>query len=104
VPTDPKYRVALRLFRTDGAPAVSFNIYSMTDDTRLAGGQLLLTAPTSNPMFTSLAIGDLVQRFPQLAGKGPLRIEVGQPSSRAGWALVSVTNNETQHVTVIAPH
>ena len=104
VPTDPKYRVALRLFRTDGAPAVGFNIYSMTDETRLAGGQLLLTAPTSNPMFTSLAIGDLVQRFPQLAGKGPLRIEIGQPSSRAGWALVSVTNNDTQHVTVIAPH
>lgn len=104
VPTDPRYRVALRIFRTDGAPAVSFNIFSLYDGTHLEGGQLLLTAPTSNPMFTSRVIGDLVQMFPKIAGKGPLRIEIGQPSSRAGWALVSVTNNETQHVTVIAPH
>ena len=73
-------------------------------DVPLVGGQLVLSdASASTPMLTSTAI-DLATRFPELAGKGPLRIEIGEPSSRAMWALVSVTNNETQHVTVIAPH
>jgi hypothetical protein len=104
VPADPKYRVALRVFRTDGTAAVNVNIYSMADGTRLAGDQLTMSTPTPNPMFTSLVIGDLVQRFPDIAGKAPLRIDVGSASSRAAWALISITNNETQHVTVLAPH
>jgi hypothetical protein len=104
VPTDPKYRVALRVFRTDGTAAVNVNIYSMADGTRLAGDQLTMSAPTSNPMFTSVVVGDLVQRFPDIAGKGSLRIDVGNAPSRAAWALVSITNNDTQHVTVLAPH
>lgn len=104
VPADPKYRVALRVFRTDGTAAVNVNIYSMADNKRIAGDQLAMSAPTSNPLFTSLVMGDLAARFPDIAGKGPLRIEVGSASPRAAWALVSVTNNETQHVTVLAPH
>jgi hypothetical protein len=108
VPTDAKYRTTLRVFRTDGAGGVNFRIFSMNGDdanaSPLVGGQLALSAASaSTPMLTSTAI-DLATRFPELAGKGPLRIEIGQPSSRAMWALVSVTNNETQHVTVIAPH
>ena len=104
VPTEPKYRVALRIFRTDGALAVNVDIYTMNGDTTLAGGQLLLAANASNPMITSLTIQDLVARFPEIAGKGPLRIAIGGASSRSTWALVSVTNNDTQHVTVLAPH
>ena len=104
VPTDSKYRVALRLFRTDGAPAVAIAVFSRSGAFIDFDQVPLSPASPATPMFMSATIPDLVQRFPRIAGQGPLRIEIGAPSSRSTWALVSVTNNETQHVTVIAPH
>lgn len=99
MPTDSKYRVALRLFRIDGGGSVHVRIFTMTGDTLLVDTDVALTDG-------SAAIADLVAAYPpQLAGKGPLRIEVdGKTSQRVTYALVSVTNNDTQHVTVIAPH
>ena len=104
VPTDAKYRVALRLYRTDGAPAVAVYFYSLSDALITLDQVSLSPASATTPMFMSATISDLVRRYPALAGKGPLRIEIGGPSSRSMWALVSITNNETQHVTVIAPN
>jgi len=49
---------------------------------------------------------DLVTTFPALAGKGPLRVVIApafDTPEREVWGFVSVTNNETQHVTVISP-
>ena len=51
-----------------------------------------------------LLIGDLLAEAPQLIGKGPLRIDVSPfESATRAWGYVSITNNDTQHVTVIAP-
>ncbi len=92
VPSDPRYRVALRAFRNDSVISpVGFRIRPMQSedqplvDLRFEGGEV--------------HIGDLLTRFPQLQGKGPLRIDVN-----GSWGFVSVTNNETQHVTIISPH
>ena len=49
-------------------------------------------------------IGDLLAEHPEVVGKGALRIDISpfEPATRA-WGYVSITNNDTQHVTVIAP-
>jgi len=92
VPTDERYRVALRIYRIDRGTAVHLRIGP------LAG------APVVDTFVTTGVIGDLVQQFPQVAGKGPLRIEVDSRTTVPGtWAFVSVTNNQTQAVTIISP-
>lgn len=40
---------------------------------------------------------------PRIAGNAAVRISVEAPSGEPIWAFVSVTNNETQHVTIITP-
>lgn len=63
-----------------------------------------LSPSSASSQLNVAFIGDLLTTFPQLAGKGPLRIELdGTPGQRASWAFVSVTNNTTQNVTVISP-
>jgi hypothetical protein len=48
---------------------------------------------------------DLTAAFPQLASAQLLRIVLDPVSADLRfWAFVSVTNNETQHVTVITPN
>lgn len=112
VPTDARYRVALRLYRIDGETALRLRIRTLdalegygpvAEEPPLVDQIVPLTA--ANLTLTSAYIGDLLTSFPQLAGRGPLRIEIdGTSKQRTSWAFVSVTNNTTQHVTVIAPH
>jgi len=103
VPTDPKFRVALRIFRTDGSPVARLRIFASAAGQPLADAEVQLTPGPFG--YSSLNMPDLVQSIPQLAGKGPLRIEIdGETGRRVISALVSVTNNATQHVTIIAPH
>jgi hypothetical protein len=102
VPTDPKYRTALRVFRTDGGASAHLRVF-ITQLQPLVDTELFLASGPQG--YSSLVIPDLVQRFPELAGKAPLRIEINSETGRrVTSALVSVTNNETQHVTVLAPH
>jgi hypothetical protein len=98
VPTDTKYRTTLRLFRIDGGDSVHVRIFPNEREDVLVDADVALTNGFA-------AIADLVAQYPQLAGKGPLRITVdGKTSQRVTYALVSVTNNDTQNVTVLAPH
>lgn len=47
---------------------------------------------------------DLLSTIPELAGNASVRIEVDTPGLlRRLWAFVAVTNNETQHVTLVSP-
>ena len=70
----------------------------------------------TNPSYPGFAmVGDLMSAFPQLAGLAArpgdvtgiprVRIDIDPitPALRF-WAFASVTNNETQHVTVITPN
>lgn len=47
---------------------------------------------------------DSLGSIPELAGNDSVRIEITTPSLRRLWAYVAVTNNETQHVTIVSPH
>lgn len=110
IPISPKYRVALRVYNVDSVDeAVGITIFGMN------GGQTrvmtTLALRSSDPCATNdpcasdepafAMIGDLVAAFPELAGEHSVRMQVFS-SSRA-WAFVSVTNNETQEVTIISP-
>jgi IPT/TIG domain len=96
VPTDPRFRVALRVY----GPSASLTIQPLNSDDVLVS---TFVNATGNPPLAQ--ISDLVGTYPQLAGKGPLRITVSPsiPGNPNLWAFVSVTNNETQHVTTISP-
>lgn len=51
-------------------------------------------------------INDLIAKYPQLTGLGPLRVEIDpliRDGARSAWGFITVTNNETQHVTVLSP-
>lgn len=103
VPTDALFRVTLRAYRIDNVSNLFMQIRPMA-------------APSSQPLVSTTlslhavdglqvaTIGDLVGTYPQLAGQGPLVIRLySQTPQPATWAFVSITNNDTQHVTVIAP-
>lgn len=109
VPTDDRFRQMLRVYDFDSSLAARVDVRLFAPDgTLLAVGTL--------PLKTSLIpeqrlrrpgyaeIGWLAASFPQIRAFERVRVEVvpTTPGLRY-WALVSVTNNETQHVTIIEP-
>lgn len=114
VPTDLRFRQMLRIYDFDGqnGKRARVRIFDQTNDSELASTIVTLSpGPTNDPtlnMYPELPgyeqIGSLADVFPQLAvtSKVRLTIEPIDPGLRF-WAFVSVTNNETQHVTTITP-
>jgi IPT/TIG domain-containing protein len=99
IPTDPRFRVALRVYGDNG-DGIALTIQPLESDDKLVSDFVFLA---DHPGYAQ--ISDLVAKYPQLAGRGPLRITLapavaGNPTL---WAFASVTNNETQHVTTISP-
>jgi len=101
VPSDPRYRIGLRLYAYDTIPTTMAIGISALQGGQSAGFTVTLL-PAHEHAF--LLIGNLLASAPQLIGNGPLRIDITplEPGTRA-WGYVSITNNETQHVTTIAP-
>jgi hypothetical protein len=128
VPADTRFRSALCVYDFDSvndspSSAVRFRIYDMcgvgTGDRNCSNSAIVDTVITLPPGFpargsfpvypVSAMIGNLVDAFPEPANVkpnmslgGPVDIDPVTPGLRF-WAFVSATNNETQHVTVIAP-
>jgi hypothetical protein len=111
IPTDEQFRATLRIYdffpSPAGDPMVRIRIYSMTDDSLLGETELALHSgsPTEYPLRPGYGlITNLLEQFPGAVDQGLIRIEV-QPSTSGlrYWAFVSVTNNETQHVTTVTP-
>lgn len=109
VPLDARFRSMLRVYDVDrlgGSVAIRF--YD-DDGVLLAVSSLPLDVPNPTTQITGvwypgyLQMGDFVAWHPQLAGHDRVRIEVEPPAGVHFWAFVSVTNNETQHVTLITP-
>ncbi|HMC22906.1 MAG TPA: IPT/TIG domain-containing protein [Thermoanaerobaculia bacterium] len=100
VPTDSRFRVTLRVYQLGTPASIGLIIQPMGSEETLLS---TFVFPAGTPPYVQ--ISDLVATYPQLAGKGPLRIQLtpavsGNPTL---WAFASVTNNETQHVTTISP-
>ncbi len=101
IPTDPRFRVALRVYDLGAPIGIHFTIQPLSSDETLV--DTFVFPAGHDPSYAQ--ISDLVAAYPQLAGKGPLRItvEAPVPGNPTLWAFVSVTNNETQQVTTISP-
>lgn len=114
VPADPRFRVALRVYDFDPAEdrQIRVRFYELSSNTVLAETVLVLTAapqlqppvdPKIYPAYPGAArITDVVSSFPQLNAVKEFRVELEPvtPGLRF-WPLITVTNNETQHVTAI---
>ena len=108
VPSDSRYRVALRTYALGAAPII-LSIYRMGDASLLVRDTLQVGTPSSTQP-ANVIIPDLVSKYPQLADAGSFRVEIQRPFEGTYgpfdpgiWAFISVTNNETQHVTIISP-
>ena len=102
VPADARYRLGLRLYSYETIPTtLQLRIVSLKDESTLVIRDVPLGVANQHGFAF---IGDLTADHVELVGKGPLRIDVTpKDAGTLAWGYVSVTNNDTQHVTVIAP-
>jgi len=110
VPNDPRYRSTLRVYGfADDVQSVRIRIFdfagseAFVDEVRTMIGVVHHAVPPSAfppdyPAYLQLPL----DTWP-LAGHGNLRIEVTSTISVKLWGFVSVTNNDTQQVTLITP-
>lgn len=101
VPVDSRFRDTLRLYGFLRGDVAHVKIIDEATNTTIASTDLELVEPQDRTDYPPFAqISSLRDTFPQLAAYATVGVEVDAPLV---WAFVSVTNNETQHVTVIAP-
>jgi hypothetical protein len=113
VPTAPLFRLALRVYDPDqhDGGLVHMRITAIDSQTPIVESTITLSYPIrtilpdlfpSRPAFAY--IGDLLIAHPELSGIASLRIELTPVTQGMRiWALVTVTNNDTQQVTTVSP-
>lgn len=109
VPTDARFRVALRIYGVDAlVPNQSFRIQIfdevtgalLVDDIRLAR----YAEPSSPQRPATVELTSLTAAYPSLSATERLRIDIAPTDpARRFWAFVSIANNTTQQVTTITP-
>ena len=106
VPADPRFRVTLRVYLEGDVEAFSWvpiRIFRMGSVTPIVDTTLSLDRSHNGQIPATGWVADLAPHYTIPAGE-PLRIEIGIPGTgHRFWAFASVTNNTTQHVTVISP-
>lgn len=109
IPIDPRFRTMVRIYSPDAlvpdyARQLHISVYSLDDGHVLRELFSSLTNPSGcsdavscaeHPAFAS--VSDLTNGLP--SGRAGIRIEGSAPL----WAFATVTNNDTQHVTVVSP-
>lgn len=99
VPTDSRFRLTLRIYGYSQASPVRVRVFDPSSATPLV--DVTRDLQGRDPAYLQLDPLTLSQTAPPAA----IRIEVSSAIEppQPIWAFVSVTNNETQHVTAIAP-
>ena len=100
VPTDSRFRVMLRVWSLNGVPATSY-VAGLRGAKNLSI-PLTFSAPTTEALaFASADLTPLLQQFPPASLAG---VQIARDENSRFWAMVTITNNETQEVTIITPH
>jgi hypothetical protein len=101
IPAEPAHRYMLRLWalRNPGRSGLFPIVVSSTNASE-GTNELLWTTADPDLLFRAIDLTPLIAKFP-VGERLTLRVGDMQESI---WALLSITNNDTQHVTVIAPH
>ena len=105
VPNDPRYRTTLRLYNLDSAPPFILRVFLSGATQPVAVTTIPLTATAGLRDGGYAEVTTLLPPLPEFVS-GPLRLEIDpqiHSGIRSAWGFVTVTNNETQHVTVISP-
>lgn len=108
IPTDDRFRQMLRIYGFD--PFVEGFVVD-DEGSLLASRNVLLESPRQpdggvieDEQPTYAEIPWLTSEFPQIAGHERVVLEIAPLTADLRlWAFVSVTNNETQHVTLVTP-
>jgi hypothetical protein len=106
VPSDSRFRVALRIYAHPVAKPlhVPLRIFRMNGEQPVVDRTVTLLLP-ANPSYEPMnfTFGDILTQL-GIPSADPMWIEIGGGSFTGDiWAFASITNNETQHVTVISP-
>ena len=113
VPLDDRYRQMLRVYDFDRRPgrAVRVRVFATRPDAQFpAEADPLLTEfvvplePIGAVYQPSYAQVANLARLPALAGYDRVRLSIQPEGNFKIWAMVSVTNNETQEVTMVVPN
>lgn len=113
VPMDDRFRSLLRIYDFDPAPGHVVRIrFRELDESRNLATEAVVepilkelaleltgSPRTSDPGYNAVRLWEI----PELQGAKRLRVDIEGSGDFTFWAFVSVTNNETQHVTVVAP-
>ncbi|HKO57813.1 MAG TPA: hypothetical protein VJ276_18235 [Thermoanaerobaculia bacterium] len=107
IPTDARFRQSLRIYESalEGKGRVEVKVFPMSDGPPL--GTAVLDLPSQEPFIYNpgnAEILSLSDAFPAIRGAGNVRVEI-TPLTDGGavWAFVSITNNETQQVSLVTP-
>ena len=115
VPTEDRFRLTLRIYNFYGESAapgpaavpIYVRVHPMNGNNIIASTIVALTGSTELPDFPrypGYAQLDLLSLFPAIVNQGPIRVVVGGAGYFVRyWAFLSITNNETQHVTTVTP-
>jgi hypothetical protein len=114
IPVDSRYRSTLRLYDLDGPRTFLVRVYAMGVLTPpLLERSVPLNAETSLRGGGFAVINDLLAGTPAVAKAGTVRVEIvplkdtgaGRNGTgvKSAWGFLSITNNDTQHLTVISP-
>ncbi|HYH06445.1 MAG TPA: IPT/TIG domain-containing protein [Thermoanaerobaculia bacterium] len=112
VPLQERFRQTLRIYALPEGRLccneLAVRFYAMNQATPLHETTVTLREPEVGagsrefPMQPETTEIDFLGGISQLAGHDRVRVEI-ESATRKIWAYVSVTNNETQHVTVVSP-
>ena len=112
IPTDVRFRSTLRVYNYDPtAYPIRVRIFDEDSSALLVEDLPLVSFPggASTDVFpvapSFVQINSLTDAYPQIGGHDRVRVEVESAFDPAKpiWAFASITNNETQHVTVVTP-
>jgi len=105
VPTGARFRQTLRMYDFDrGETRLRVRVYPLESNVVLADEELYLSSQRPEIVPAFARINHLVEKYPQIVAHETVRIEISPTAANTRfWAFVSVTNNETQHVTTIVP-
>ncbi|HYS54102.1 MAG TPA: IPT/TIG domain-containing protein [Thermoanaerobaculia bacterium] len=99
VPMTPGFRNTMRIYSLDPQTSVHVRVIRYDSTKIYAESDIALrdSADMFHPGYAQ--VSDFGNVPPD-----SVRIEIEPRSGKRIWALVSVTNNETQHITVVTPH
>jgi hypothetical protein len=106
IPTDARFRSTLRVYAYDARNfgPVTLRVRDAADGTLLATVPVSLNAPQGGDLFPASAQIALDSIIEPLRGHPRLRIDIADSDAvRPLWGFVSITNNQTQEITLVTP-